>query len=160
MSFGTGHHATTASVVELMLKQNFENKTVLDFGSGTGVLAILAEKMKAKNITAIDNEEWAFNNCVENVERNNCVYIKSILGDDTFVFNQKFDFILANINRNVILKNIWYWKELMNAEATLIVSGILQSDEKDIINEARKNNLEGKEILQTDGWLAIAFKLF
>ncbi len=159
MSFGTGHHATTASVVELMLKQNFENKTVLDFGSGTGVLAILAEKMKAKEITAIDNEEWAYNNCLENVERNNCQSITSIHGDDTFVFNRQFDFILANINRNVILKNISRWKKLMNPAAVMIVSGILQSDEKDIVNKAHAYGLTETEVLQNNGWLAIAFKL-
>lgn len=157
MSFGTGHHATTASVIELMLKQNFENKTVLDFGSGTGVLAILAEKMKAKEVTAIDNEEWAYNNCRENVERNNCRSITSIHGDDTFVFNRKFDFILANINRNVILKNLLHWKKLMKPESVLIVSGILQSDEKDIINEARGCGLTKTEIVQNNGWLAISF---
>ena len=157
MSFGTGHHATTASVVALMLKQNFENKTVLDFGSGTGVLAILAEKLKAKQIVAIDNEEWAYNNCIENVERNNCICIKTIKGDDTFVFSQQFDIILANINRNVILKNIGYWKNLMNPNAVLIVSGILQSDEKDVVAEAAKNNLHATEILNNNGWLAVKF---
>jgi ribosomal protein L11 methyltransferase len=157
MSFGTGHHATTASVVELMLKQDFKGKTVLDFGSGTGVLAILAEMLKATHIVAIDNEEWAYNNCLENVERNKCVYIKTIKGDDTFVFNEKFDVILANINRNVILKNIGYWKKLLNPGADLIVSGILQSDEKDIVAEAAKSGLQQTDILRNNGWLAIKF---
>ena len=157
MSFGTGHHATTASMVQGMLKENFEGKTVLDFGSGTGVLAILAEKLKAQYIIAIDNEEWAYNNCLENVERNNCVCIKSIKGDDTFVFNEKFDIVLANINRNVILRNIGYWKDLLNPSSILMVSGILQSDEKDIITEAQKNNLSVKEVIRNNGWLAITF---
>jgi ribosomal protein L11 methyltransferase len=70
MSFGTGHHATTASVLELMLSEQFVNKSVLDFGSGTGVLAILAEKLKASKIIAVDNDEWAYNNGIENIERN------------------------------------------------------------------------------------------
>lgn len=157
MSFGTGHHATTASVVELMLKEKFKDKTVLDFGSGTGVLAILAEKLKAKHLVAIDNEEWAYNNCLENVERNNCHYVKTIKGDDTFVFSEKFDVILANINRNVILKNIGYWKDLMNSNSTLIVSGILQSDEKDVVAEAEQNGLKQADILRNNGWLAIKF---
>ncbi len=157
MSFGTGHHATTASVVELMLKEKFKEKTVLDFGSGTGVLAILAEKLKANHIVAIDNEDWAYNNCLENVERNNCLYIKTIKGDDTFVFDEKFDVILANINRNVILKNIGYWHNLMNSTGTLIVSGILQSDEKDVVAEAAKSGLKQVDILRTNGWLAIKF---
>ena len=114
MSFGTGHHATTAAMIELMLKENFINKTVLDFGSGTGVLAILAKKLNAKKVIAIDNEEWAYYNCIENMQRNNCADIICIHGDDNFEFTENFDAVLANINRNVILKNIWYWKNLLS----------------------------------------------
>jgi len=157
MSFGTGHHSTTALVVEMMLKENFESKTVLDFGSGTGVLAILAEKLKAKHVVAIDNEDWAYHNCIENVERNNCTHIKTLKGDDTFVFTEKFDFILANINRNVILKNVWYWKNLLNPAGVLTVSGILDNDEKDVIAEAAEHDLRTIEILKQNGWLAIKF---
>ncbi len=158
MSFGTGHHATTASVVQLMLNEDFRGHKVLDFGSGTGVLAILAEQLKAAKIVAIDNEVWAFHNCVQNIERNGCVHIQTIQGDDSYVFNEKFDIILANINRNVILKNISYWKNLMNPNGLLIVSGILQNDETDIVLQAEKNDLVVKDILRTNGWLAISFK--
>lgn len=157
MSFGTGHHATTASVIELMLQQNFAGKTVLDFGSGTGVLAILAEKLNAQAVTAIDNEEWAYHNCIENIERNNCKVIQPILGDDNFKFSEKFDIILANINRNVILKNMANWCPLLHAGGLLIVSGILQSYEKDVVAEALKNGLTLNKIVNKDGWLAIAF---
>lgn len=155
MSFGTGHHATTTLVIELMLQLNFENKTVLDFGSGTGVLAILAEKMGAQQIVAVDNEEWAYQNCLENVERNGCQKIETILADDTLVFHQKFDILLANINRNVILKNIWYWKNLLNNLGVLIVSGILDSDEQAIIAEAAEHGLHVNTIRKHNGWLAI-----
>jgi len=158
MSFGTGHHATTASMISLMLKEDIAGKTVLDFGSGTGVLAILAEKLKATDITAIDNEEWAYNNCVENIGRNNCVLIKAIHGDDTFVFDRKFDIILANINRNVILKNADYWKTLLNEQGVLIVSGILLNDENDIIGKAVGSGLKVKDKLKNNGWLAISFQ--
>jgi len=158
MSFGTGHHATTASVIELMLRENFVHKTVLDFGSGTGVLAILAEKLKADNIVAIDNEEWAYKNCLENIERNHCVKVNALSGDDTYLFNTKFDIILANINRNVILQNISKWKDLLNKGGTLIVSGILLSDETDIINQANNLGLLLKHKLKNNGWLAIAFQ--
>ena len=158
MSFGTGHHATTASVIELMLSEDFENKSVLDFGSGTGVLAILAEKLKAVDIVAIDNEEWAYNNCLENIERNGSVHIKAIRGDDSFLFDRKFDIILANINRNVILKNLGKWKKLLDTNGVLIASGILLSDELDIINEAALNGLNIKNKLKNNGWLAIAFQ--
>jgi ribosomal protein L11 methyltransferase len=159
MSFGTGHHATTASVVELMLQEPFENKTVLDFGSGTGVLAILAEKMNASEIIAIDNEDWAYQNCIENAGRNNCVKITAIKGDDSFLFGRKFDIILANINRNVILKNISAWSLLLNPDGILIVSGILLADEADIINAARHNKLAVKSKIKNNGWLAIAFNI-
>ncbi|MDB5281879.1 MAG: ribosomal protein methyltransferase, partial [Bacteroidota bacterium] len=158
MSFGTGHHATTASVIELMLGEDFSNKSVLDFGSGTGVLAILAEKLKASNITAIDNEEWAYNNCVENIERNGCVHIRAVRGDESYLFDQKFDIILANINRNVILQNISKWKLLLNETGLLIASGILVSDEHDIIEAAAKTGLVVKNKLNNNGWLAIAFQ--
>ncbi len=158
MSFGTGHHATTASVIELMLRENFVNKTVLDFGSGTGVLAILAEKLKADSIVAIDNEEWAYKNCLENIERNHCIKITAISGDDSYLFNSKFDIILANINRNVILQNISKWKELLNKNGILIVSGILLSDEVDITNLAQNIGLSLKSKLKNNGWLAITFQ--
>jgi len=158
MSFGTGHHATTASMIESMLKEDVAGKTVLDFGSGTGVLAILAEKLKAADIVAIDNEEWAFNNCLENTERNGCVLIKTIHGDDSLVFNRKFDIILANINRNVILKNMGYWKSLLNAAGVLLVSGILLNDENDIIRCATGCGLKVKDKLNNNGWLAISFQ--
>jgi len=158
MSFGTGHHATTASMISLMLKEDIAGKTVLDFGSGTGVLAILAEKLKALNIVAIDNEEWAYHNCLENIERNHCVLIEAIHGDDSFVFDRKFDIILANINRNVILKNMANWKSLMHSDGLLVVSGILLNDENDIINCGVTNGLKVKEKIRNNGWLAISFQ--
>lgn len=158
MSFGTGHHATTASMIELMLKQDFKHKTVLDFGCGTGVLAILAEKLNASNILAVDHEEWAYNNCIENIERNHCVHVIAVRGDDSMVFNGKFDIILANINRNVILKNISKWSNLLNEKGILIVSGILLNDEHDIEFEALAHGLIVQEKLKNNGWMAISFK--
>lgn len=157
MSFGTGHHSTTALVIELMLKEDFSGKSVLDFGSGTGVLAILAEKLKAAKIVAIDNEQWAYENCVENAERNGSVNIACIHGDDTHTFNEQFDVVLANINRHVILKNIATWSSYVKQAGLMIVSGILQADEKDVVAEAEKTGLKKKEVLHHEGWIAIAF---
>jgi ribosomal protein L11 methyltransferase len=147
-------------MIELMLKENFSNKTVLDFGSGTGVLAILAKKLNAKKVIAIDNEEWAYHNCIENVQRNNCADVICIHGDDNFEFTEKFDAVLANINRNVILKNISQWEKLLAAGGILMVSGILLNDEADVIAAAEKNNLAVKDILRNNGWLAISFQNF
>lgn len=159
MSFGTGHHATTASVIQLMLEMDFSGKNVLDFGSGTGVLAILAEKLNARKIVAIDNEEWAYNNCLENTAGNGCKHITCIAGDDTYRFAEKFDVILANINRHVILNNISNWKMLLTPKGILIVSGILQNDESIVVTEATKAGLQKLKIVENNGWLAIAFQL-
>lgn len=158
MSFGTGHHATTAGVIELMLGEKIEGKSVLDFGSGTGVLAILAEKLNAAKIVAIDHEEWAYRNCIENIERNHCVRIKPVHGNDSFAFSEKFDLILANINRHVILANLASWKRLMANGGIMIVSGILLDDEKDVVAEANKQGLMVRNILRNNGWLAISFQ--
>lgn len=155
MSFGTGHHATTAAMIELMLNENIAGKQVLDFGSGTGVLSILAEKLNAAAVTAIDNEVWAYNNCMENTSLNNCINIKSIHGDDTYRFTEKYDVILANINRNVILKNLEMWKTLLKAGGWLMISGILLSDEQDIINAAALSKLYVKKSVRKDGWMAM-----
>lgn len=157
MSFGTGHHSTTALVIELMLKENFDGKTVLDFGSGTGVLAILAEKLKAAKIVAIDNEQWAYENCIENAERNGSVKIECIHGDDSHTFSEQFDVVLANINRHVILKNIGTWSGYVKQGGLMITSGILQADEKDVVAAAEQTRLKKKETLLHEGWIAISF---
>ena len=159
MSFGTGHHATTASVIQLMLEMDFAGKNVLDFGSGTGVLAILAEKLNAEKLLAIDNEEWAYNNCVENIATNNCSRITCIHGDDSYSFSEKFDIILANINRHVILNNLKNWKQLLALNGVLIVSGILQNAESIVLSEAMNAGLQKTKIVENNGWLAIAFQL-
>lgn len=157
MSFGTGHHATTASVLEFMLSEEFVNKSVLDFGSGTGVLAILAEKLKASKIIAVDNDGWAYNNCVENIERNGCVKIDAVLEKDEYKPPTDFDVILANINRNVILSQIDKWRTWLAKDGILIVSGILLQDEANVVKAASEQNLSVKNKLSRNGWLAIAF---
>src|SRR5882724_11850115 len=104
MSFGTGHHATTYMMVKQMRGIDFNNKTVFDFGTGTGVLAILAEKLGALKIIAIDNDDWSITNAAENIQQNNCSKIQLLKTDNTEM-NQQFDIILANINKNTILGN-------------------------------------------------------
>ncbi len=160
MSFGTGHHATTAAVIGMMLDENFEHKSVLDFGSGTGVLSILAEKLGASEVLAVDNELWAYENCLENAARNTCNKIKCVHGDETLVFTELYDIILANINRHVILNSIGSWAKLMNPNGLLIVSGILQADEWVVKNEAAKHQLAVKKTTELNGWLAISFTHF
>ena len=110
MSFGTGHHATTYMMLEQMREADFKDKIVFDFGTGTGVLAILAEKSGAKKIIAIDNDEWSIENASENIKRNNCTAIDLKLSN-TANTESMFDIILANINKNVILENLEFLKK-------------------------------------------------
>ena len=107
MSFGTAHHETTSSMIELMLDEDMKQSSVLDMGCGTGVLAILSELMGAKSVLAIDNDEWAYNNSLENIRNNKCKNISVLLGDSSLLENERFDFILANINRNILVENIY-----------------------------------------------------
>jgi len=160
MSFGTGHHATTASMIEMMLQEDLKGKSILDFGSGTGILSIMAERFNAAKILAIDHEEWAYRNALENMERNSCVHVQVIKGDDSFAFAEKFDVILANINRHVILENVSKWEPLLDKGGILIVSGILTSDEGDVVRVANKHHLNVKNILHNNGWVAISFRHF
>lgn len=155
MSFGTGHHATTAAMIELMLTTDFVEKSVLDFGSGTGILSILAEKLGAQQVIAIDHEHWAYENGKETVAKNNCTRISCIYGDTSHLFTQKFDIILANINRQVIVANIGKWSELLAAGGTLFLSGILESDEKIITDETHKYFLTTDTILRNENWIAM-----
>src|SRR6476661_5603092 len=122
MSFGTGHHATTYMMIQQMRNIDFKNKSVFDFGTGTGVLAIIAEKLGAAKIIAIDNDEWSISNANENIERNNCKNIQLLLSDSPLVSN-RFDVILANINKNVILQYLEVLSNLLIENGQLLVSG-------------------------------------
>lgn len=156
MSFGTGHHATTYTMIQQMRNIDFNNKTVFDFGTGTGILAILAEKLGAKNIIAIDNDEWSINNAKENVERNNCMCIQLFLSS-ILSSKEKFDVVLANINKNVILDNFKNLKNLLSQNGQLLVSGLLVEDEADIIAAAVKNKLKHTTRIGSNKWISIKF---
>ncbi len=122
MSFGTGHHATTHLMIEQMEQINFKDKSVLDFGTGTGVLAILAEKLGATEVTAIDNDEWSINNAIENVEINNCRKIK-VQNKSTLDDLNAQDIILANINLNVLTANAKKISSIAEHRSLLLLSG-------------------------------------
>ncbi len=154
MSFGTGHHATTHMMIELMQAINFEDKKIVDFGTGTGVLAILAEKMGAAEVLAIDNDEWSIENSKENFVQNNCVAIKIVL-DDSIKTPDIFDVILANINLNIILSNFNTIARTANDDAIILLSGFLKQDEEAIKNALIANNLGYKNTLQRGEWIAI-----
>lgn len=157
MSFGTGHHATTFLMIGLMKKINFKNKTVLDFGTGTGILAILAEKLGATLITAIDYDEWSIDNTLENIEANNCNRI-ILEKRDNIIGLTNVDVILANINLNVLEVNAENLSILLQPGSLLIVSGFLSKDEEAIVTIFVKNRFVKKHISQKDGWIALLFE--
>ncbi|MEO8861827.1 MAG: 50S ribosomal protein L11 methyltransferase [Ginsengibacter sp.] len=154
MSFGTGHHATTFLMIVLIEKITFKNKTVLDFGTGTGVLAILAEKMGAASVVAIDYDEWSIHNALENIETNKC---KNIIVEkrDNIKGLSSVDIILANINLNVLQNNAKELSALVIAGSFLILSGFLEKDESSIISTFIKNGFSKKEIFEKEGWIAL-----
>jgi ribosomal protein L11 methyltransferase len=154
MSFGTGHHATTYQMIQWMRNLNFENTRVMDFGTGTGILAILAEKMNAAEIVAIDSDEWSIQNAEENLQLNDCKRI--LLKQADFPDAQgDFDIILANINKHVILTHFDAMKTRLKNSGILLVSGLLTDDEDDIIKAGSAIGLELSGRSQKDNWLAL-----
>lgn len=154
MSFGTGHHATTYSVIQMMRNIDFNGKTVYDFGTGTGVLAILAEKLGAASIVATDNDPWCIDNAKENVVVNACKKIEIALVD-SIGDQQKYDIILANINRHIIEANQMALFHQLNSNGSLVLSGLLESDEEDIKKIFISYNLTHKRTIRKNGWVAI-----
>lgn len=132
MSFGTGHHETTALVVEWLLETDLQGKAVLDMGCGTGVLAILAAKRGASHVTAIDNYLFAYENTIENAERNSISHMRILHGDAGLLCDESFDVIIANITRNVLLEDMAAYVNVLRPGGILLLSGFLAFD-KDII---------------------------
>lgn len=157
MSFGTGHHETTHMMIQHILKNDFKDKSVLDMGCGTGVLAILAEMRGAKSIDAIDYDNWCYLNSIENVERNNCKHITVLEGDASLLKTQKYDTIIANINRNILLNDMGAYVKCLNPNATLFVSGFYNDDIPAIEEECNKYGLTSVEILERNNWVALKF---
>lgn len=154
MSFGTGHHATTYMMMEQMRELDFTKKSVFDFGTGTGILAILAEKLRAASVTAIDIDEWSIENAKENIERNNCGKVNVHLS--TTIPLQQFDIVLANLNRNVILEYRTQLKNALKPGGELLLSGLLVSDEKDILDACLESNLSLHRREERSGWLSLS----
>ena len=139
MSFGTGHHETTHLMIEELMSMDVEGKDVLDMGCGTGVLAILAEFKNAKNICAIDIDEWAYENTIENIDRNKCEKIETLKGGAELLENKKFDIIIANINRNILLNDMKTYFSCLMESGELLLSGFFSSDKEVLLEEASKH---------------------
>lgn len=155
MSFGTGHHATTALMLQLMFDVNFSDKKVLDMGCGTGVLAILASMKNAKEILAIDIDNWAFENTIENAERNNVTNIIAKQGDAALLKNEAFDIIVANINRNILLSDMPLYVKSLNHNGFLLLSGFYTQDLPLILDKAKELGLKYETQLEHDNWIAV-----
>jgi ribosomal protein L11 methyltransferase len=157
MSFGTGHHETTHMMLQHILDHDFEGKSVLDMGSGTGVLAILTAMKGAKNIDAIDIDNWCYLNAVENVARNNCEHIMVYEGDSSLLKEQKYDVVIANINRNILLADISKYAKTLNANGVLFLSGFYAEDIPMINSKCSEVALKFEKNLQKNNWVAVKY---
>jgi ribosomal protein L11 methyltransferase len=157
MSFGTGHHATTYLVMKHMESLDFKNKTVFDFGTGTGILAILAEKLGAASVFAIDYDEWSITNTEENIEQNNCRHIEVALMD-TIPPGKQYDVILANINLNVITASLTPIATITHPGTEVVFSGFLSSDEETMITAIQKAGFQHVLTTQKGDWISIRAK--
>jgi len=157
MSFGTGHHETTHMMIQHILSNDVAGKSVLDMGCGTGVLAILAEMKGAKPIDAIDIDNWCYLNSLENVERNNCSEISVYEGDATLLKEKQYDVIIANINRNILLRDLKIYISCLNGNGILFLSGFYSHDIPVIEQECNLHGLKLKKTLQRNNWVSLKF---
>ena len=155
-SFGTANHETTAQIIQLMLETDFKGKAVLDMGSGTAVLAILAKKLGSARTVAIDNDEWAYRNAFTNIELNGISDIEIVLGDALSI-KGSFDVVLANINRNILLRDMHFYVEAMNPDAHIFFSGFYTEDLPSIREEAERLGLRYCRHLSRNNWVAAEF---
>lgn len=157
MSFGTGHHETTFMMMKNMLNFNFHNRSVLDMGTGTGVLAVLAHKLGAVKIDTYDIDDWSIANAIENFQLNGCNNISIRKADIEDVDSRIYDFILANINKNVLTIHISFYSQLLKESGVLMLSGFFESDIESLEKLCNLNKLylENKSLKNT--WACLTF---
>ncbi len=157
MSFGTGHHETTRLMLSAMLNTSFHDKTVLDMGAGTGVLAIFASMLGAKSILAVEIEPWAAENIEENLELNGINNVDTVCGDQDAVGDKKFDVILANINKNVLIDQMKLYARALNDGGRLFISGFYENDVADLTHFAGSYGLKYVEKNILNDWAILEF---
>jgi ribosomal protein L11 methyltransferase len=157
MSFGTGHHETTAMMAEELLAMKVDGQRVLDMGCGTSVLAILAAKKGASYVCAIDNDEWAYTNSKENCLLNTCAKIDVRLGDSSLLKGEKFNVILANINRNILLRDMTHYISSLEKGGILLMSGFFTVDVDAIKEKAEASGLEFAGTRTNNNWALARF---
>ncbi len=155
MSFGTGHHQTTFLMCQQILSLELGDKLVLDMGTGTGVLAILAEQLGAREIIAIDIESWSVENTKWNAERNGCTKIDAIEGGASLIPLLNFDFIFANINKNILKDQLPIYSQVLSEGGTLLLSGFFNSDVSELLIVAEKLNLVLVTVHEKETWALI-----
>lgn len=158
MSFGTGHHETTHMMIQHLLRNDFKDKSVLDMGCGTAVLAILAEKLGAKKVDAIDIDNWCYLNSLENIERNNCTNISVFEGNASLLGQTNYDVIIANINRNILLDDMSVYSKCLNTNGLLFLSGFYVEDMDVITEVASKLGLTMVDQIEKNNWVALKLK--
>jgi ribosomal protein L11 methyltransferase len=155
MSFGTGHHQTTFLMSQFLMDLEPVPQQILDMGTGTGVLAILAEKRGCSDIVAVDIESWSVENTKENAVRNQCSHITALEGDVDCLTGMKFDMILANINKNILKAHLPAYADLLEENGLLYLSGFFFSDVTELTAEAAKSNFTVLEVREKETWAAI-----
>ena len=157
MAFGTGNHETTEMMIELILENEMRGKSILDMGCGTGILGILASLKGAKKVTAIDIDEWSFNGTTENSQLNKVTNIEVKQGDASLLGTEKYDFIFANIQKNVIISDMPVYTKCLNKNGKIFLSGFYENDRSDIIAAADKQGLKDAGFKIKNDWVAQVF---
>jgi ribosomal protein L11 methyltransferase len=157
MSFGTGHHHTTRLMIEAMMESEINGKHVLDMGCGTGVLGIFACWLGAVRVLGIDNDQWAYENALENVERNGSANMEVRLGDAETIDPEIFDVILANVTRNTLVNDMPGYVSHLKVGGVLVVSGILAEDAQYVLDAAYQEKLHHRNTREESNWLSLSF---
>ncbi|WP_372768306.1 50S ribosomal protein L11 methyltransferase [Lutibacter sp.] len=157
MSFGTGHHETTHMMVQHLLDLDVAGKKVLDMGCGTGILAIFAEMKGAKRIDAIDIDNWCYQNSLENSERNNCKHITVFEGDVSLLKSKRYEVIIANINRNILLNDMHVYVNCLSENGVILLSGFYKEDIPVIDEEVSKYGLKLDNQIERNNWVALKY---
>lgn len=157
MSFGTGHHETTHMMIQHILETDCTNKKTLDMGCGTAILAILAEMKGAQPIDAIDIDNWCYLNSIENAERNNCKHISVYEGNADLLVGKRYDIIIANINRNILLNDMQIYVDCLNENGLLFLSGFYTEDIPVISESCVSKSLTYVKQFERNNWVALKF---
>ena len=157
MSFGTGHHETTHMMIQHLLEMDVTGLKTLDMGCGTAILAILAEMKGAQPIDAIDIDNWCYLNSIENAERNNCKNITVYEGEAALLEGKKYDLIIANINRNILLNDMQSYVDCLNPNGTLLLSGFYEEDIPFIDASCTEKGLTYVKKFERNNWVSLKY---